>query len=155
MKLIPFLISVAAALALLVSASEALADRTPGEPAQGLYVFDPSNASLKLLVAGEEDDPAWSPNGRWIQAFDADDYFTHIVDPSGAVRHRAGSVSWSGDGSSVAYTSTGNRTQNLFVGPADWSAPKLVMKNTGDPLAWAPDSRRFVFSTGSALDVAA
>ena len=152
--LIAALACVAAVISLLVFGTGALADRSPGEPAQGLYVFDPSASSPKLLVASEEDDPAWSPDGRWIQAFDANDYFINVVNPDGNVRHRAGSISWSPNRSRVAYTSTG-QVQNLFVGSTDWSAAKLVKDDVGETLAWAPDSRRFAFSTHDTLVVAA
>src|SRR5262245_53716418 len=82
-------------IALVVAGAEALADPSPGEPRQGLYVLDPVAGEPKLLFAGEEDDPAWSPDARWITAFDPNGYYLNVVDPEGRIRHRVHSLSWS------------------------------------------------------------
>jgi Tol biopolymer transport system component len=135
---------------LLVCVSPAHANRTPGEPPEGLYLVDPSVSTPTALVLGEEDEPAWSPDGHWISALDVNDYYFNVLDASGGSRHRVHSFVWSNDGSKIAYTADTPRSGGpLFVTSSTWSKPRLVTRaRHSDPLAWAPDNQHFVYGTG-------
>lgn len=134
----------------LASASGAWAGPSPGEPAEGLYVLDPTASTPTLLIKGEEDEVTWSPDGRWISALDVNDYYFNILDTSGGNRHRVQSFLWSNDGSRIAYRAVRAGSDGpVFVSPATWSKPRLVTRaRHSDPLAWAPDDRHFVYGTG-------
>jgi len=130
-------------------APAASGDRSPGEPRQGLYVVDPTSPSPKLLVPGERDDPAWSPDGRWLVSYDAAAYGVNldVVDSAGANRHRVGSIRWSHRGSLVAYTNA--KTRTLSIGSSDWRVTRLVEPRAGsDPIAWSPDDHRLLYGSG-------
>src|SRR6478672_7422180 len=95
--------SVAVIAFLVLSCSGVWAGPSPGEPAEGLYVVDPTGSSPKLVMPGEEDEPNWSPDGRWISVFDTNTYDVKVVDPANGIRQRVDSVLWSHDGSRLAY----------------------------------------------------
>jgi len=139
----------AATLVLLVSSS-ALANPSPGEPAEGLYVVDPAAGTPKLLIKGEEDQVTWSPDGGWLSVLDTNDFYFTILDPSGASSHRVDSFAWSNDGSKIAYTpDTPSRNGPIYVSTSTWSNPELVTRAPDSgPLAWAPDDRHFLYGTG-------
>lgn len=144
---------VAAAVAvLLVVAGGASAGPSPGEPAEGLYLVDPTSAAPTLLVKGEQDEVSWSPDGRWITALDLNDYAFNVVAPAGGIAHRVDSFAWSNDGSRVAYTpANSGRNPRLLVASSTWSKPRIVTRAPhSDPLAWAPDGRHFVYGTRGA-----
>jgi Tol biopolymer transport system component len=138
-------LAVAAVVAGFAVASRAVADPSPGEPREGLYVFSPTSAAPRLVIAGEEDDPTWSPDGRWISAVETNDYYLNVVAPRGGSRHRVDSLSWSNDGSRVAYTSRGTGA-GLFIGPSDWSTAKLVIPKSVAAVGWAPDDSAFAYA---------
>jgi Tol biopolymer transport system component len=149
-RLVLVLLCVSVTASLLVAGASA--DRSPGEPAEGLYVFDPSSAALKLVIKGEEDDPSWSPDGRWLVALDTNSLEFNVVDPAGGSRRQVGSsVAWSNDASRVAYSpSEIGRNASLVVARSDWSKPRVVARAQGiDPFSWAPGDREFAFGVGS------
>src|SRR5262245_33387106 len=109
------LVSVGLVVFLGIPSSRALAGASPGEPQEGLYLVDPTAASPTLVTAGEKDDPSWSPDGRWLVALDSEDYYEEAIDVTTGARHRAGSLSWSHDGSRLAYTPSRGSGSKLLV----------------------------------------
>ena len=113
----------------------------------GLYAFDASNHSLKLLLAGkhEREDVSWSADGKWVASTDIGDFLVDVVRSTGGGLRDLDSVSWSPDGKTVAYS----KGERLYVARTDWSRPRLVSGDReSDPLDWSPDGRSLIFGTG-------
>src|SRR5690349_4141495 len=117
---------VCASVIACLAAGGASGGPSPGEPAEGLYVFDPAAGSpMKLVIKGEEDEPGWSPDGRWLVALDTNSLKFNVADSAGGRRHQVGSLAWSNDGSRVAYSpAVFGAKARLLVGPSDWSNPR-------------------------------
>jgi Tol biopolymer transport system component len=113
-------------------------------------------AACPSLGIGEEDDPAWSPDGRSI-AFEEDgDIWVMSADGSHARRITLGpypctSPAWSPDGARIAYVALkhryGGRGQ-IFVMNANGSDQRRLVSDAGsdtDP-AWSPDGQSIAFA---------
>ncbi len=132
-----------------------------------LYLRSADGTQERRLTKREnpEYDAVWSPDGkRLLFAFDKaspnqGDIEVYVIDVSGdnltAVAVTQGKLSheespcWSPDGKRIAYTSTRDGNQELYVAQANGKDPKRL---TSDPAidahpSWSPDGKRIAFST--------
>ena len=97
------------------------------------------------------DSPQWSPSGEWIvfsgRAASDDPMDIFLVDITGSqlkqLTRDSGSnedPAWSADGRFISFTSTRNKTRQIYVMDADGSAPHLVSKLAGGCYtpSWSP-----------------
>ena len=134
----------------LLAWSEAGSVRVVAADGSGLQVLEG--------LPGDDDRPAWSPDGRWI-AFanhdgesgrlgmmlaDGTDVRTVVETDVGV-----GEVAWSPDGASIAYTST-ERRPSISVVHLVTGRTTLVARGSNPD--WAPDSRRLVFVGGGRVN---
>jgi Tol biopolymer transport system component len=125
-----------------------------------IYVVNVDGTGLRRLTndAGQDVDPAWSPDGRRI-AFSSDragswDIYVMDADGSNVVRRtQAGawnsSPAWSTDGTKIAFSSLRDGQYGLYVMSVDgdWGNPTRVGFDRGwnTHPAWSPDGNRIAF----------
>ena len=134
-----------------------------------IYVMDADGDNQRRLTNSRlvDWDPSWSPDGRHI-AFTANgrpgdwgarggDLEIYVMDANGTnlrkftnnLRQDTGPA-WSPDGKRIAYTSTIDRNQEIYVIDTDRGQPRRLT-NSGDVHihnwnpSWSPDGERIVF----------
>jgi len=140
--------------------SLAFADET------GLYIYDLDAGSRRQLTHGPSAGPIWSPDGSRIALYygprlpfahdqQAGNQVPHLIQVQGSAEPRplppARNLSWSPDGTQLAYLSEGciTREWDVYTIGAGGTAPQRLT-NTPDVLKegpyWSPDGSALVFS---------
>ena len=124
--------------------------------ADGIYVVHADGTELTALVAAAgARNPAWSPDGMSIAYFDgrgvnvinADGSGKRFVTEAKAWGGWAGWLTWSPDGTQIAFTSYTGDKSDLYIVNTDGSGRRQL--TNGEPetrvghLGWAPDGRIF------------
>ena len=136
-----------------------------------IYVMDADGRNQRRLTNSRlvDWDPSWSPDGKHI-AFTANgrpgdwgarggDLEIYVMDANGAnprkltENHRQDTdPAWSPDGKRIAYTSTIDRNQEVYVMDVDGGS-QLRLTNSGDvhihnwKPSWSPDGERIAFTS--------
>ena len=133
-----------------------------GDPYHGVRIAVPASGSDRLILAGDGIGPlAWSPDGtrivyashghmeagRWIwertyslRSIDVDG--SDQVELKSGITSGLDSVSWSPDGSRIAYAAGGS----IYVVGVDGSDQKRIAD--GSNAAWSPDGRTIAYLVG-------
>jgi TolB protein len=120
---------------------------------RGIYVMDADGRNAHLVAAQRDaENPAWSPNGRWL-AFDANGSI-FVMNPDGSGRRLlihlkiAAEPSWSPDSREIVF----DAGYQVDVINADGTGLRKLVSNTGGgnfaAPNWSPDGRRIAFSYG-------
>ena len=124
-----------------------------------IYTTAPDGSDLKNLTNSAEDDlrPAWSvdhtriayesataPAGIWVM--NADGTNKHPILPGYSTQH----ITWSPDGSRIAFTGSDGSGYKLFVVNADGTNLRDISSGIAFPGMpdWSPDGKRIAFATG-------
>ena len=139
-----------------------------------LYVFDLATRKAEQVTSGDADDasPAWSPDGKWLafvsarepnaERFDNEDVYV-VEARAGATPRRLttfqgrdeGPLSWSPDGSAVAYVQGpepkhfgyGGGFGTLALAPANGGAPRMLTASFDRAVSaarWSADGKTII-----------
>jgi TolB protein len=149
-------------LALLIASSGPAAAAFPGRSGKIAFSSD-AGGSADILVmnadgsgrenlttgAGEDTDPAWSPDGRRLAFVREGAVFLIRADGSGLKRVTAGaSPAWSPDGQRIVVSRRVGRGADLYVVRADGRGLRRLTRTIaleGEP-EWSPDGRLIAFA---------
>ncbi len=129
-----------------------------------LYDFGAERETQLTSGPGRDQEPRYSPDGRWI-AFQRDSKDLRVIDPASKQEKSLATgvfdqppmsdqrdFVWSPDSKFIAYTTVGPRGfTNVMVAPADGSGAKPVTflaNSFGGSLAWSPDGTYLMFTSG-------
>lgn len=121
----------------------------PEEEGCGLFVRDPSGAERRLTDNWEDQQPAWSPDGRHV-AYVRRDGGLFVVGADGSGQRQvsadvAAFPAWSPDGRWIAFLrgegGTGHPNE-LAVVPADGGEGRVLRARVAS-FSWSPDGQRF------------
>jgi TolB protein len=130
-----------------------------------IYVMAADGSGTKQLTSGSHDDssPTWSPDGKRI-AFSRDNTLCVVSSNGGVVRRVVKDLgaltepAWSPDGKWIAYVAhePGFTAHEIWRVKPNGSDRQQITRLDSDSRgpAWSPDSRRIVFSSNSALNIA-
>lgn len=124
----------------------AVAGKRRGGVAESLWLMRPDGSAARPvpLPRFEVQYPSWSPDGGSIAftAVEQGGFAIYTVSPDGTDLERltqlggnANTPSWSPDGRRIAY---GDGDAGIFVMNRDGSGKRLVTRDGGAPLSWAP-----------------
>ena len=113
---------------------------------EGLWLMGPDGSAARRvrLPRFEVQYPAWAPDGRSIAftAVERGGFAIYTASPDGTGLKRltplggsANTPSWSPDGQQIAY---GEGDAGIFVMDRDGGHKRLVTRDGGSPLSWAP-----------------
>jgi Tol biopolymer transport system component len=128
-----------------------------GSVADDIYVMTADGSTRTALVAGpaDDDDPAWSPDGRLAFTSNGDgDYDIYVMNPGGQIVQLTNdpgndmSPAWSHDGRRIAFVSTRAGSPDIHVMNADGSGVVAVTRAPGQELhpTWEPNGQRIAFT---------
>ncbi|MDI3320962.1 TolB family protein [Pinibacter soli] len=125
---------------------------------------DGSNIQRLTNSSGDDDQPAWSPDGTHIAFVSGRsgtyEIYTINADGSNVVRRTftgnfCNSPTWSPDGTRIAYSMSTNGSYNtsLWVVEATGGSPSLLFDGKGMNLnpAWSPDGTKITFARDSTV----
>jgi len=136
-----------------------------------IFIYDLARESETPLTSGPlyDSKPVWSPDGTRV-AFVRDSREIHVTDPQSKAdtllvskklrtltpmfrEESANSLSWSPDGTWLAYFTAGNRGfSNVAVVPVSPKEPgekflSFLANGNGDSISWSPDRTYILFGT--------
>jgi len=120
-----------------------------------IYVVDADGTNTRALTDDhlEATFPAWSPTGEWI-AFITQEGRITMAHPDGSGRHdvggrSAGWLSWSPDGTKIAFADDGpaRRWQDIYVADADGGHAHDITPWPGyqGMPSWSPDGTQLIY----------
>ncbi len=131
-----------------------------------LYDFTSETETQLTTGNGRDDEPRYSPDGKWI-AFQRDSRELRVIDPASKQEKLVANgvfdvppmndqrdFAWSPDSRSIAFTTVGGRGfTNVSVATVDdgpsSAKPVTFLANTfGGSVAWSPDATYLVFASG-------
>jgi len=125
-----------------------------------IYVVNADGSNERNLTndGRDNDQPAWSPDGRYIAFLSWDDGDIHVMDADGSNAHKITTHAqygydypiWLPDG---RLTYDGGDEDCIYVINADGSNPHCLINSPGveldHRLAWSPDGRSIAFARGN------
>jgi Tol biopolymer transport system component len=128
-----------------------------------IYSCDADGSNIKRLTnsAGDDEQPAWSPDGTRIAFMSArtgvPEIYIMNADGSNVIRRTftesySGDPTWSPDGTKIAYTSVVNSNTNMWLVGAVSGSPSLLFDEPGnnETPAWSPDGTTIAFASDQA-----
>lgn len=135
-----------------------IAYETVGPPGSDIYTVNPDGSGNTQLTSftGNEQQPAWSPNGAkvaFVSDFDGDqDIWTVNANGTLPTKITNNTVpdftpSWSGDGTQIVYASTVSGNTDLYKISAAGGTPTRLTTNSAVDTAptWSSDSSKIAF----------
>ncbi len=135
--------------------------RTDLQDSANIWIAETSGANPRMLTheVGVQQQPAWSPDGRWLAYSGGHGYQTYEIyvvsvdgeAPRQLTKNQAHEFlpAWSPDGQQIAFSSDRSGNYDIWVMNADGSAPRQL---TTDPAldtrpTWSPDGHSIAFAT--------
>lgn len=145
--------------------SRKLAYRSDRGGTNHLFVYDFASERETQLTngSGRDDQPRYSPNGKWI-AFQRDSKELRVIDPASRQEKLVATgvfdvppmpdqrdFAWSPDSNAIAFTSVGSRSfMNVWVatidaGPTTAKPVTFLANSFGGSVSWSPDATYLLF----------
>jgi len=131
-----------------------------------LYDFASEQETALTTGSGRDDQPRYSPDGKWI-AFERDSRELRVIDPVSKQEKLVATgvfdvppmtdqrdFAWSPDSKSIAFTTVGARAfTNVSVasvdgGPSSAKPVTFLANSFGGSVAWSPDATYLIFQSG-------
>ena len=135
-------------------------DANIGAEPYHIYTVNPDGSDpVQLTTLGDNQNPAWSPDGTRI-AFDSSrdgNRAVFVMNADGSNQQRltdpastSGNPAWSPDGTMIAFNSDADGPTQIFVMGADGSDPTNISQSAEDEVSptWSPDGSMLAFVSG-------